>query len=85
MSSQRALYLLTVGSGDLQPLIPAPSAHLPGQPQVLCNQIVQPVNPDRVVGIEPVMHFVANTFAGAKLMDSHSVCSHKLSYMHCSI
>lgn len=67
--------LFTVSSGHVQPSIPAPPAHLPGQPQVLSNQIVQPVNSDRV-GIESVMQFVASTFAGAQLMDSHSVCYH---------
>ena len=69
-----AFYLLfTVNSGNVQPFIPVPSGHLPGQPQALSNQIVQPANSDHV-GMEPVMQFVANTFAGAMLMDSHSVC-----------
>ncbi|XP_078344110.1 phospholipid-transporting ATPase ABCA3-like [Oculina patagonica] len=64
-----------VSSSGVQPSIPAPPTHLPGQPQVLSNQIVQPVNPDRV-GTESVMQFVANTFPGAQLMDSHSGILH---------
>ncbi|KAJ7372893.1 hypothetical protein OS493_016822 [Desmophyllum pertusum] len=65
----------TVSSTNVQPNIPASPTHIPGQPQVFANPIVQQVNPNRV-GMEPVMQFVANSFAGAKLMDSHSGILH---------
>ncbi|KAJ7376779.1 hypothetical protein OS493_032513 [Desmophyllum pertusum] len=67
--------LANPGYRVVQPNIPASPTHFPGQPQVLSNEIVQQVNPDRV-GMEPVMQFVANSFAGAQLMDSHSGILH---------
>ena len=64
----------TENSGNIQPVIPVSPGSVPVQPQLYSNQIVEQVDADRV-GMEPVMHFVANTFAGAQLMDSHSVSS----------
>ena len=63
----------TESRGNIQP-IPIPSAQLPVVPQVFSNQSVVQVDADRA-GIESVMQFVANTFVGAQLVDSHSVSS----------
>ena len=63
--------LSTENSGIIQP-VPVPSAQVPVAPQVFSNQNIEQVDADRV-GMESVMQFVANTFAGAQLVDSHSV------------
>lgn len=68
--------LSTENSGNVQPVIPGSPAYVPVQAQVPANQIVEQVDADRV-GMEAVMQFVANTFAGAMVMDSHSVSSIK--------
>ena len=67
--------LSTASSGNVQP-VPVPSAQGPVVPLVVSNQGVEQVDADRV-RIESVMQFVANTFAGAQLVDSHSVSSIK--------
>lgn len=66
--------LSTENSGVVQPVISVPSAQVPVGPQVFSNQNVEQVDADRV-GMESVMQFVANTFAGAQLVDSHTVSS----------
>ena len=62
--------LATETSGN----VPVPPAQAAVQPLVYSNQMVEQVDADSI-GMESVMQFVANTFAGARLMDSHSVSS----------
>ncbi|KAL9959228.1 hypothetical protein ACROYT_G036325 [Oculina patagonica] len=62
-----------VTSDGVQPPVPPSSGHTPVQLQAPSNVTVPQVNPDPV-GM--VMQFVANTFAGAMLMDSHSGILH---------
>jgi len=66
--------LPTESSSNVQPAIPVPPVQVPVQPVVNSNQIVEQVDADSI-GMESVMQFVTNTFAGARLMDSHSVSS----------
>lgn len=54
--------------------VPVPPGQVPVQPLVYSNQMVEQVDADRV-GMERVMQFVGSTFAGAQLMDSHTVSS----------
>ena len=59
-----------VSSKDVVPTVPMPSQHpLPGQPQYPTVGMY-PIN----VAVQNAQQFIADTFRGAQLLESHNVC-----------